>query len=280
MYGPSALGLRLLDASSDRKRGAMARILGLACVLILSATLLTACVERSEGADVVGGPRTSPSPMPLDPSMVPPDLRIAAPRELQLSRDAVTGERQIRFDSSIFNLGPGALELSGRHDPAFGRTIASQHMRTIDGETKTRVAGTFVFHPTHDHWHVEDFTSFELWTHTADGTLDRLLATTGKMSFCIWDSRPMATPPVGAPAGAVFERCPQDIQGLSVGWIDTYRARTPGQHLTIEGIPSGRYAVRSTVDPENHFVESNEGNNAVTVYVRLSAATIDHVAAP
>lgn len=239
--------------------------------------MLTACTP-SEGSDLLVGRRTTTSAQSsLDPSLLLPDLRIAAPRELQISRDERSGERQIRFSTSVFNVGPGALELSGRHDPALRRTAASQRIHTINGAMATREAGTFVFHPTHDHWHVEDFTSFEMWTHTADGTLTRMVATTGKMSFCIWDSHPMATKPPGATIRPVYERCPQDIQGLSVGWIDTYRARTPGQHLTIEGIPNGRYAIRSTVDPENHFIEANEGNNDVTVYVLLSGTTIEPI---
>jgi lysyl oxidase len=263
------------------ERSAPGRAVGLACVLLIGLGTLTACTVPSEGLGILAGPQAAASPLAsLDPSWLLPDLRVAAPQELELGRDDLKGERQMRFNTSVFNTGPGALKLTGRHDPALRRTTATQHIHRINGSTTTRGAGTFVFHPTHDHWHVEDFTSFELWTYGAGGRLERMLGTTGKMSFCIWDSRRMATQPRGAATRPVYERCPQDVQGLSVGWIDTYRARTPGQHLMIEGIPSGRYAIRSTVDPENHFVEANEGNNQVIAYVRLSSSTIRRIPAP
>lgn len=226
-----------------------------------------------------GSAAASPTPSP-SPGLLLPDLRVGPPRELHITRDPRTGDRQIRFSTAVTNLGEGPLELSGEHDPIERRTVASQRIRRFDGGTDARVAGVFVFHPAHDHWHFEDFTSFELWTHDGDGELTRLVATTGKMSFCVWDSDPMADPPPEAPSRRAYERCPQDIQGLSIGWMDVYSARTPGQHLTIEGVPDGAYAIRSTVDPVDRLIESDEGNNDAIVYVRLSGSQIQRVSRP
>lgn len=259
------------SASSIRVTGAL--VIGLAFV--------TACDVRSGGSATIDGraPAVSSHTSP-DPRLLLPDLRIRSPRELRVTMDARTRERQIRFSTTVFNVGRGPLEIRGVNDPVTRRTVASQRIRTIDASTTTRIAGNFVFHPDHDHWHFEDFTSFEMWTHAADGTLQRMITTTGKMSFCIWDSDRMDDQPQGAPTRGRYERCPQDLQGLSVGWNDMYPARIPGQHLTIDGIPDGRYAIRSTVDPENRLMESNEGNNDVIVYVRLSGSTIERVDPP
>lgn len=257
-------------------------------LLLLLLSVVVACSSATGMPGVGSGMGSSPpsgsaaasltaSP---SPGLLLPDLRVGPPRELHVTRDPRTGDRQIRFSTAVSNLGEGPLELSGVHDPIERRTIASQRIRRIDESTDARVAGVFVFHPAHDHWHFEDFTSFELWTHGSDGELTRLVATTGKMSFCVWDSDPMADPPPEAPSRRAYERCPQDIQGLSIGWMDVYSARTPGQHLTIEGVPDGRYAIRSTVDPVNRLIESDEENNDAVAYVRLSGSQIQRVPRP
>jgi subtilase family serine protease len=65
-----------------------------------------------------------------------------------------------------------------------------------------------------------------------------------------------------------------------VGWGDTYEATVPGQHLNLTSVPDGRYALRSTADPDNLLVESNERNNDVIVYVEITGLALDVLDGP
>ena len=49
--------------------------------------------------------------------------------------------------------------------------------------------------------------------------------------------------------------------GLSVGWGDIYRCQRPGQYVDFGSNGDGWYVVRSTVDPLNHVLESDDANN-------------------
>ena len=120
----------------------------------------------------------------------------------------------------------------------------------------------------------ESFTEFELWTYGPGGGLDQLLATTGKMTFCVTDSDRVSGAPANAPTTAAYGGCGQVTQGISVGWSDTYWSTTPGQELDIRGVSNGRYAIRTTVDPENRLVESDDTNNSAVIYVEISGNSI------
>ena len=143
------------------------------------------------------------------------------------------------------------------------------HSAAFDG-SEERFVGSFVFHPGHTHWHFEDFTAFELWTYRPGGDLDQLMATSGKMTFCLMDDDPLDPAPANAPARAAFGGCNSRVQGISVGWGDTYGAHLVGQELDIAAVPDGRYALRSTVDPDNRLLETDDSNNDTVVFVQLT----------
>jgi hypothetical protein len=245
----------------------------LSCAQTLVACSFPAVPVESDAA--ASGPIDRPSPRAQGERLLLPDLIVRKPGELYMTTDPSTGVRRIRFSTSIVNVGEGPLEVIGRSDPATRMTIATQRIRDSAGGTTVREAGTFVFHPTHDHWHFEEFTTFEIWSYAPDGSLTVLHATTDKMSFCIWD-RDRMQPPLrtGAPR-ATYGRCPRNVQGLSVGWVDTYSARTLGQHLDIGTLPDGNYAIRSTVDPAQRLNELNESNNSSVEYVGIRGFLID-----
>jgi hypothetical protein len=62
------------------------------------------------------------------------------------------------------------------------------------------------------------------------------------------------------------------LTGISVGWLDAYDWRIPGQAIDVTGLPSGRYRVSVTADPENWFRETNERNKATWVDFRYRSA--------
>jgi hypothetical protein len=82
-------------------------------------------------------------------------------------------ERVLRFSNTAWNAGPGPLHLCGQTLP--GATTTRVYQRIYDepspppncaagGTYVEHLAGEFVFHPAHNHWHFEDFADYELWT--------------------------------------------------------------------------------------------------------------------
>ena len=206
----------------------------------------------------------------IDPDLLLPDLQTLPPEELYVAVDRDAGTREIRFSTTTVNQGEGPLEMAGDYDPATGRTRATQRIESVafDGVVE-QDAGDFVYHPGHSHWHFESFTEFELWTYDRDGEIAELVASSDKMTFCVMDTDRVDGAPTDAPARAAYVGCNDETQGISVGWGDTYGASVSGQQLNITDVPDGRYAIRSTADPEDRLEETDETNNTVTVYVEL-----------
>lgn len=237
--------------------------------------LLPAVIASATATTPAPEPPTSPATevaVALAPPLLP-DLVPMVPYELFVGQ-RWDGTRVLYFDTSLYNAGPGPLLLVADHDAAAEISRAVQVVRLEDGSETERLVGVFIYHPTHDHWHFEEFSEFELFTHAPDGTLLERLATTGKVSFCIMDAWMIPSPPEGTPDIPAIAHCWGDVQGLSVGWADTYDSTVEGQELDLTGIPDGRYALRQTVDPANLIHEADETNNTVTIYVQLTGYTI------
>ena len=255
-------------------------------LMLAAAGVLIACGEDSAAntptpqSSVATAPRTATAEQgggapPVSPPLLP-DLRVSEPHELyiQLGEDGI---REIRFSTTIANMGDGPLEMIGSFDEASGAVSTIQRIHREDGTINERDVGRFVFDDGHDHWHLEDFIVFELLSVTDDGQPGEVLATTGKMTFCLADSHPVADPPVNAAPKAGVTSCDQEIQGISVGWEDIYLAALPGQELDIPDLPDGRYAIRSKVDPDGLLLETNDNNNETLSFVDVEGSVIAYV---
>jgi hypothetical protein len=218
-------------------------------------------------------PGSADSPTVIDPDWLLPDLAALPPGELYIERGE-DGRRRIRFSTTIINQGLGPLIMLGRHDARSDTTLAVQHIETRSGAIEERYIGNFVFHEDHNHWHFEDFTLFELWRFGDDGSLSELVSTTGKMTFCVIDTGPMDDPPPNAAPEAVFRGCGDEVQGISVGWGDTYGATISGQELDIEEVRDGRYALRSHTNPDGRILETHRDNNASVIYVEIEGMEV------
>ena len=93
------------------------------------------------------------------------------------------------------------------------------------------------------------------------------MALTDKVSYCLRDNARTDIP--GAAPQAAYTNCNREVQGISPGWIDTYKFDTQGQVVDITGLPDGEYALRSTADPEDQLRELDEDNNAAAVYIEI-----------
>jgi hypothetical protein len=54
-----------------------------------------------------------------------------------------------------------------------------------------------------------------------------------------------------------------------VGWGDEYGYTLPGQSIDVTGLETGNYLLTIVSDPKNHFLETDESDNSVTIRVHL-----------
>jgi hypothetical protein len=62
---------------------------------------------------------------------------------------------------------------------------------------------------------------------------------------------------------------------MSPGWGDAYRYQRPGNFVDFAQGGDGFYVVRTTADPENVVLESDEQDNTSYAYVRVIGEQID-----
>jgi hypothetical protein len=132
------------------------------------------------------------------------------------------------------NVGAGPLELVGSITHQDGTQDVLQRISRDDGTRLDRLAGTFVFHPSHNHVHFEDFTEYNLRAVLPDNQVGDVVATSEKISFCLTDFDDYDEALVGAPDLGAFHGC-GTTQGISVGWADIYEEGLPDQWIDCHG---------------------------------------------
>jgi hypothetical protein len=223
---------------------------------------------------------------PLHPDLLLPDLITLPAYDFRLVHDANTGRLILRFSNSIVNQGPGPLELLGVLDQRDETVEVVQSMHLPDGgETYESPVGQFYYHDSHNHWHWDGFSLYEVYVVQDDGNLGEKVYTSGKVGYCVRDDRPASAlwdeAYFGRPAPERDERrysaCDWRIQGLSPGWADIYLHNTPGQFVELTGLEDGVYALRSLTDPNNFLYETDKSNNETLTYFRLEGLQVEKV---
>lgn len=209
-----------------------------------------------------------------------PDLAPLPPADLTLERDA--GRTLLRFSTTYYNQGRGPLELFA--DPET-QDIAGDIERNVlqriyraDGDTRERLAGTFLWHQPHLHYHFADFVTYDLTrVDTADGAASPETSKQQKSTFCIRDVSRVLLDVSDAASDATYKICGKNLQGISVGWGDTYFYTYPDQLFDVTNMPSGTYMLTYSVNPENRFDEIRTDNNvsSTTFELDMDALTID-----
>ena len=147
-----------------------------------------------------------------------------------------TGYRRIlRFDTVVLNGGDGDLVVGNRSDP------------------NNPYAPYFYFAACHGHYHIRDFSVYELLD--ANG----VVVSNQKGGFCFEDSLKYA--------GARSNGYDCTYQGITSGWGDWYYKQLTGQWIDITGVPEGDYTVRVTINRIGIF---NEGQNRYPDVVEVS----------
>jgi hypothetical protein len=214
-----------------------------------------------------------------------PDLKTLPPRSLKFAQVDVTGSdsghtgvRQVlRFSNTVWNAGEGPLVLSAHLDPATKRGQAIQRVYDESGAFTTAPTGSdMYFHPSHNHYHFDGWGAYQLWTAAEydawlAGGSTTPEATGTKTTSCVLDEEFVAQLP-GArwPGTYNFGGCNPDAQGnllegLSVGWGDTYDWWRADQWVELPGnqrLADGQYVLRSLTDPGNVVKESASNDPA------------------
>src|SRR5262245_76959 len=209
-----------------------------------------------------------------------PDLSNVIP-PTQMSIVVTPTGREFRYTHQIYNGGAGPLEILPLYNPSSGTYLGTQHIYTHDAAgnwsiaLSRPVAGAFVFHAAHGHFHFP-LAAFGLYTVAANGGIGVPAALSPKNGFCIGDSFILnqAIPHSGAFGNWGPCSDPTSIRGLSVGAVDEYDFRDPGQSIPIDGLPDGTYWFRAVVDPLNYLLESDETNNETDVKVTIRNNTV------
>ncbi len=194
-----------------------------------------------------------------DPASRYPDLMPLPPASLYLKPNGQ--DIELRFSNTIANVGGGPLRLTARVQG--GRSIATQEI--VDGAGNvlaTQYGGSFEYHPTHHHTHVDNIALYELRRGDRNGPV---VGQSKKVSYCMEDSIQYGSQ--WSPRD--YAKCTPTLQGISAGWADVYGADVPDQFLSVAGLPAGQYTLMTTVDPSRKFLDSNVGNNTSWVQIYL-----------
>lgn len=208
-----------------------------------------------------------------------PDLVPLPPRDMKI--DTIDGKTLLYFSTTYFNQGLGVLEL--RADPATAGVRADierdvlQRIFHQNGSHRDKKVGTFLWHQEHLHYHFTDFISYDLESldDTAHENLSGLLV---KSTFCLRDiSRVLGLTLPNRVEEAGYKICGKELQGVSVGWGDTYYWDYPAQNLDITELPSGTYKLTFIANPARNLEETRYDNNisSATFKIDIENETVE-----
>jgi hypothetical protein len=192
-----------------------------------------------------------------------PDLTVVTAdlANWRLDQTEIPGRTLLRLTTATPNTGAGPLELRGSSE----NPGVMQRIYKPDGNFTERLAGTFTFHPTHDHLHFDNWVQFHLRSVTASNGVGPIVMSGAKTSFAVFDLESHNTSLPGASPSPVYSS--GIVQGLSVGWKDIYDRELDGQWIDVTSLPPGQYWLEGGVDPDNHIVELDETNNFSRVLI-------------
>jgi hypothetical protein len=233
-------------------------------------------------------------PEPRDPAV--PDLVTLPLFDFLVGTDNETGAQNLRFSTTIGNVGVGTLRIQAlRSDGSGDDWQVIQWFDEPDGEPSGVTTGatmTFGGHG-HEHWHIKFGAAYRLYP--AEGEDADELASQTKAGYCFFDQVRLEPEVEGAPADRRFlpEGCgSQDStdvsMGMSVGWSDPYYWQLEDQSVEITGLPDGRYRLVADADPDGWLQESDEENNGTWVVLEIgtlpdglrSVAVVESAPAP
>lgn len=163
------------------------------------------------------------------------------------------------------------------------------------------LAGTMTYHPTHNHYHVDDWTTMTLRLQQSGVSDPRqwpIVATGAKLGFCLMDLSTCPNSPGHCRTSQLYNQgtalnsssnfpnyglgigysCSENFQGISAGKTDIYSESLDGMWINmLPGDPgqpvlcNGNYWIVAEVDPRNAWREENEDNNYTMIPITISS---------
>jgi hypothetical protein len=204
-----------------------------------------------------------------------PDLRMARIASIQIQTRA-GGDRWLRFDTVIVNVGAGDFEARGSRPNTDTPTMSvRQRIYNSAGGSRTRATKAQMYYSGdgHDHWHLRNLAAYTL-TPLDNG---RRVRTDAKEGFCFFDNYRFGSTQAAEYGPGCANGQPGALSvttGLSRGWGDIYAWNTIGQYINVTGLPGGRYRLRATADTADRFRESKEKNNSTYADIRIQGSQV------
>ncbi len=204
-----------------------------------------------------------------------PDLRPLPAWGIQVSRNG----HFLQFAATVWNAGDSPLVVDGfRH----GEENMDAYQYFFDGDGNQvgyQPVGSMEWdaRPSHHHWHFEDFARYTLVTKDGAGDINEKVRSK-KEAFCLANTDAVDLTVKDAdwnPENTDLATSCGDLSSLSIrevlaaGWGDTYAQYRAGQSFRLTGLPSGKYFIAVTANPDGRLVESDTSNNQVLREVDL-----------
>lgn len=188
--------------------------------------------------------------------------------------DIIQGRVLLTLTNGTANVGAGPIHIFGvdpgpKDSDEVRLQKIKQRIFRSDGSHYNRRAGFFVYHPQHNHIHVEGWAIYRLREVLPGNGVGDVVAEGKKTSFCLIDNYIYdSTLPNFSPV-PFYTSCTTNTQGISVGFEDVYDKSLPDQWVDVTGVPEGTYWLESEADPDDHFLESDETNNIARIKVTI-----------
>lgn len=229
----------------------------------LAAAALLAAVLVTPGRT----PRASGGAADLLPDIIPLQ---SALYEHEITTTIIPGHTHLRLSQITANIGDGKLYFWGGPNNGDGTQDVYQRVFRDDDTYYDRLAGLFVYHPGHGHTHFDGWAIYRLREILPGDGVGEIVASGQKTSFCVFDNV-LYDPTLPNYTGQEFVYCSTSVQGLGIGWGDSYDLYTEGQNIDITGVPPGEYWLESEVDPDNTILELDDTNNIARIKVTIGS---------
>lgn len=187
---------------------------------------------------------------------------------------------------------PGGLDACP--DGSAPHQIINQRIYHKNGSDMTytdKHAGTMTYHPTHGHFHTDNWGNYTLRIPIDgedDPTAWPIVGAGTKMGFCLMDLADCASPGnygyCREDDGTVITddienyglgggnyNCGVNNQGITVGNLDIYDYYLDGMEILVPaGVCNGDYYIVVEIDPNNNYSEESDDNNVIAMPFTLT----------
>jgi hypothetical protein len=224
-------------------------------------------------AQACGGDGDSPWSRPAKGAAMLPDLAPVPPSDIHTKK---TGDGwTVEFSSTVVNVGEGDFHATINKGPVDTWTV-TQDIAHEEGAEHVRTPAELIWAGDgHEHWHIKRYVTYHLFALDAQGQPTGEERTDHKIGFCIYDFRRADTgtgpdEPVYGRDGCGKKDSTHLVMGLTPGWADYYSWNLPGQSISIDDLPDGRYRIFADADEAGMFREASTDNNETWVDFTLS----------